>query len=252
MPHLIDRIPKPLIIAHRGASAHAPENTLAAFRLALEHGADGIELDAKLTADGQVVVIHDQTVDRTTGGHGVVRKMTLAQLKKLDAGSSRKDSSQAERIPTLAEVFETVGGRTLINVEITNYTSVTDALPDRIAELVIRYGLQDSIIFSSFHPLNLIRVRRRLPKVPAAILTLPGGAGSLLRGQLGSRFSPAFMHPYFSDVNDKLVERAHARNRRVNVWTVNDRDQMLRLFNLKIDGIITDDPRLARCVLEEK
>lgn len=252
MPHLIDQIAKPLIIAHRGACAHAPENTLAAFRLALDHDADGIELDAKLTPDGRVVVIHDQTVDRTTGSHGVVRKMTLDQLKQLDAGSSFNESFRGEPIPTLDEVFEAVGGRTLINVEITNYTSVMDALPDRIADLVIHYGLQGSVFFSSFHPLNLIRIKRRLPESPVAILTIPGPAGSLLRGGLSRGFSPNFIHPYFADVTRKFVEAEHNRIRRVNVWTVDDPGEMQRLFNLQIDGIITDDPRLARRVLEEK
>ena len=252
MTNVIERIPRPAIIAHRGASAHAPENTLSAFRLALEHGADGIELDAKLTADGHVVVIHDQTVDRTTGAHGVVREMTLKQLKALDAGSFFDSTFARERIPTLEEVFSAVGVLTLINVEITNYTSPTDALPDKIADLVIKYNLRERILFSSFHPLNLIRIRRRLPDVPVAILTLPGGAGRLLRGWLGRQFAPKFIHPYFSDVTGPGVERDHQHDRRVNVWTVNDPEEMRRLFKIGIDGIITDDPRLARRIMEER
>src|SRR5512138_390835 len=111
MANRIDLIAPPAIFAHRGASAHAPENTLAAFRLALEHGADGIELDAKLTSDGQVVVIHDQTVERTTGDPGMVRDMTLAQLKALDAGSFFDSAFTREPIPTLAEVFDLIGSR---------------------------------------------------------------------------------------------------------------------------------------------
>ncbi|NMC78815.1 MAG: glycerophosphodiester phosphodiesterase, partial [Chloroflexi bacterium] len=91
----------PMLFAHRGASADAPENTLAAFRLAVDENADGIELDAKLSADGQVVVIHDQSVDRTTDGHGRVGQLTLAQLKELDAGSSFSPGFAGERIPTL-------------------------------------------------------------------------------------------------------------------------------------------------------
>ncbi len=177
MTNRVDLIAPPAIIAHRGASAHAPENTLAAFQLALEHGADGIELDAKLTSDGQVAVIHDQTVDRTTGVHGVVREMTMAQIKALDAGSFFDSAFAGEPIPTLAEVFDVVGSRALINVEITNYTSVRDALPDKIADLVIRHHMENTVLFSSFHPLNLIRVRRRLPHTPVAILTQEGRPG---------------------------------------------------------------------------
>lgn len=252
MSTLIDQLTRPAIIAHRGASAHAPENTLAAFRLALEHGADGVELDAKLTTDGQVVVIHDQTVDRTTGAHGVVREMSLAQLKALDAGSFFDSAFRRERIPTLSEVFVVVGSRMFINIEITNYTSVWDALPDKIADLVIKFGLQDRILFSSFHPLNLIRIRRRLPEVPVAILTAPGKAGRLLRGEPGRWVSPHYIHPYYEDVTEQSIEQAHHRNRRVNVWTVDAPQEMRRLFKIGIDGIITDDPRLARRIMEEK
>src|SRR5512138_2694544 len=106
MANRIDLIAPPAIIAHRGASAHAPENTLSAFRLALEQGADGIELDAKLSADGHVIVIHDQTIKRTTGQPGIVRQMTLRQLKSMDAGSFFDSAYAGEQIPTLAEVFE--------------------------------------------------------------------------------------------------------------------------------------------------
>jgi len=252
MPHRVIQIARPMVIAHRGASAHAPENTLAAFRLAIDHRADGIELDAKLTADGKVVVIHDQTVARTTGARGVVREMTLAQLKTLDAGSFFSSAFTCEPIPTLEEVFIEVGSQVLINIEITNYTSVWDALPDKIAELVIRYGLQESVFFSSFHPLNLVRIRRRLPETPAALLTIVGGFGKLFQGRLGRLLSPDILHPYFTDVSPAMLAREHAFGRRVNVWTVNRPEDMRRLFNVGIDGIITDDPLLARRVMEEK
>jgi glycerophosphoryl diester phosphodiesterase len=252
MPNRVDLIAPPAIIAHRGASAHAPENTLAAFRLALEHGADGIELDAKLTADGQVVVIHDLTVDRTTGGQGIVRNMTLAQLQALDAGSFFDSAFAGEPIPTLAEVFDQIGSRALINVEITNYTSVWDALPDKIADLVIRHHMENSVLFSSFHPLNLLRIKRRLPKTPAAILTPEGRPGWLLRGEIGRLFAPEFIHPYYADISQNGLAWEHQRGRRVNVWTVNDPESMRRLFKMGIDGIITDDPRLARRIMEER
>lgn len=248
----IHRIAQPVIFAHRGASAHAPENTMAAFRLAIEHGADGFELDAKLSADGKVVVIHDQTVDRTTGAHGMVREMTLDELKALDAGKMFHPAFEGEPIPTLEEVFAELGSTTIINVEITNYSSPTDALPDQIANLVIRYRLQDHILFSSFHPLNLLRIHRQLPDVPVAILTQPGKPGRFLRGWPGRLFSPHFIHPYYTDVDQTTLAAEHHQNRRVNVWTVNDSEDMKRLYKIGIDGIITDDPQLARRVLEEK
>jgi len=252
MANIIEGIPRPVIFAHRGASAHAPENTLAAFKLALERGADGVELDAKLTTDGQVVVIHDQTVRRTTGAEGVVRQMSLAQLKALDAGSFFGQQFAGEPIPTLGEVFAAVGQRTLINVEITNYTSVWDALPDRIADLVEEYGLQERVIFSSFHPSNLLRIRRRLPHTPAALLTQEGGAGRLLRGWLGRLFAREYIHPYYTDVTSEWLAAERRRGRRGNPWTVNDPEAIRQLSRLGIDGIITDDPLLARQIVEEK
>jgi glycerophosphoryl diester phosphodiesterase len=247
-----ERLKRPLIIAHRGACAHAPENTLAAFRLALEYGADGFELDAKLSLDGHVMVIHDQTVDRTTDGNGKVRELTLAQLKKLDAGSYFDLQFAGEPLPTLEEVFAELGAKTLINVELTNYASPLDALPDLVADLVIRHGLQERVLFSSFHPLNLVRIRRRLPVTPAAILTEEGKASHWLYSILGRLAAPKVAHPHFSDITRVYLEREHRTGRRVNTWTVNDSDEIKRLINMGIDGIITDDPRRAREILEEK
>lgn len=245
-------LPKPAIFAHRGASAYAPENTLSAFELALRQGADGIELDAKLSADGQVVVIHDQTVDRTTGAHGRVDQLSLAQLKALDAGSSFSPQFQGERIPTLEEVFATLGKRLLINVELTNYRSATDALVPKVAELVRRHGLQDWVLFSSFHPLNLLRARRLLPSVPAGFLLLPGKAAALIYKVLGRWLSPKFVHPYFADVDPAYLAAQRRLGRGVNVWTVNQAEDMRRLFDLGVDGIFTDDPPLAQKVLAVK
>jgi len=229
----------PKIIAHRGASAHAPENTLAAFQLALEQDADGIELDVMLSADGQVVVIHDETVDRTTNGSGRVKDMTLAQLKQLELGDG-------EKLPTLDEVFERFGGQFLINIELKNYTSIFDALPIKVANLVCTYGLEDSVLLSSFNPFNLPRLRSRLPQTRLGVITMPHKA-NFWAWRL---FKYDSLHPHFSDVNQELVSSLHARQRQINVWTVDEPDEILRLAGLGVDGIITNDPRRARQVLE--
>jgi glycerophosphoryl diester phosphodiesterase len=252
MPHLLDQLTRPVIFGHRGASAFAPENTLAAFRLALEQGADGIELDAMLSADGEVIVLHDDTTDRTTGERGDARKMTLSQLKHLDAGRYFGAEFTGEPIPTLAEVFAEISSRAVINVELKNYTTPTDMLPVKVAELVRQYGLENSVIFSSFHPLPLIRIHRMLPQTPVAILTLEGAAGRLLRGWAGRMVTPRYIHPYYRDVTASSMEREHRNGRKVNTWTVNDEMEMMRLINIGIDGIITDNPILARRVLEER
>ena len=170
--------PRPLIFAHRGSSAHAPENTLAAFELAVAQGTPAIELDTKLSADGQVVVFHDATVERTTNGRGYVSKLTLSALRELDAGSFFSEKFKGEKIPTLEEVLETIGKRVFISIEFSNYyTFPHDGLVDKVCGLVKRFGLQDNVLFSSFLPSNLKRTRELLPEVPRALLALRGWKG---------------------------------------------------------------------------
>ena len=243
--------PHPLVFAHRGASAHAPENTLAAFELALAHGANGVELDVKLSADGEVVVIHDATIDRTTGEKGHVSKLTLAALRELDAGSFFSEEFRGEKIPTLAEVFETIGRRTLINVELTNYSTRNDGLANKVCDLVKRFGLEERILFSSFLSSNLERTRGLLPDVPRGLLALGGWMGWWARS-FGFNFGDyQALHPNLDDVTPQQVARVHRLKRRVLVWTVNTSDDMRRLISWGVDGIFTDEPKLATEVFAE-
>lgn len=247
---MFGQLPSPTIFAHRGASAHAPENTLASFQLALEQHADAIELDAKLTADGEVVVIHDQTVDRTTEGTGRVGQMTLAQLRELDAGSFFDIAFHGEKIPKLAEVFETVGHKTFINVELTNYASLLDDLPEKVAKLVTLHNMEQHVLFSSFNPIALLKAHRLLPEVPIGLLADTGRSGLLARSWLGRLIPQQALHPEFRDVTPRLVDRVHRSGRRMYVYTVNDPGVMHSLIDWKVDGFFTDDPVLARKVLE--
>jgi glycerophosphoryl diester phosphodiesterase len=235
---------KPLIFAHRGACSYAPENTLAAFHLALEQGADGIELDAKLSKDGVVVAIHDKTVDRTTDGSGKVSELTFSELQNLDAGIQFAPRFSRERIPSLEQVLDTLGTKLLINIELTSYASPGDALPEKVAELVKKAGAERNTIFSSFHPSILGRIRKLMPDVPAGLLT---GEGWLQWGNsfLGRRVSPELIHPYFTKATRDFIERAHLDHRKVNTWTVDDPREIIRLVEDGVDGIITDDPLLA-------
>ncbi|HZU86973.1 MAG TPA: glycerophosphodiester phosphodiesterase family protein [Anaerolineaceae bacterium] len=248
----LTEIPQPVIFAHRGACAHAPENTLASFRLAAEHGAPAIELDAKLTVDGQVVVFHDQTLKRTTGAEGRINQWKLADLRQLDAGSFYGLQFAGERIPTLDEVFEEVGDRLCVNVELTNYTSTGDDLPEKAAEVVRRHNMQRRVIFSSFAASNLRRVKLALPEAPVGLLALDGLPGWLARSAWGRRTSPENLHPFLRDVTPDLMKREKSWGRRVHVWTVNEPNDMRRLAAMGVDGIFTDDPRLALQVLGVK
>ena len=242
---------RPTIFAHRGSSAYAPENTLAAFNLAVQQHADVIELDAKLTADDQVVVMHDDSVDRTTNGHGQIKSLSLQELKKLDAGSKFNPAFQSERIPTLVEVFETVGQQIIINIELKNYSSPLDDLPNKVISLVKAYGLETNVLLSSFNFIALIRAHYLLPMIPLGLLTISGLADPTLRSKL-VRFGPQLaLIPNYLDVTPKMIKAAHRANCQIHAYTVNQPDTMQQLFTIGVDGIITDDPPLAQKVLAE-
>lgn len=246
---MFKEFPTPMIFGHRGASASAPENTIPAFELALLQGADAIELDVKLTADEQAVVIHDQTVERTTNGTGKVNRLQLAEIKNLDAGKFFKPEFEGVRIPTLDEVFESVGKRILINVELTNYSSPRDHLIPIVADIIQRHQLEKSVLFSSFSVVNLKHMKVLLPDTPVALLCLGGLPGIFARSSLLLKTSPRIIHPNIMDVNGRLVKREHSRHRRVHAWTVNEDTDILRLRDLGVDGIFTDDPHNALKVL---
>lgn len=241
----------PMIFAHRGASLYAPENTLAAFELAVSQKADAIELDAKCCSDGEVVVIHDGTVDRTTNGSGKVLDLPLHALKELDAGSWFDSQYHSEYIPTLVDVFETVGQKIFINVELTNYASPRDDLPEKVCELVRQYGLVKNVLFSSFNPLALFKAHKQLPDVMLGLLALPGIRGAWARSWLGKFVPHQALHPEVADTTPILIQKHHRISKRVHVWTVNKPDKIERLYRWNVDGIFTDDPIMARKALEQ-
>ena len=238
-------LPRPVVFAHRGASAYAPENTLSSFKLALAQGAQAVELDVKLSADGEVVVFHDPVLDRTTDGRGRLSERTFADLRSLDAGSFFSEEFRGERIPSLAEVLDAIGWKALINVELTNYATPRDALVEKVCMLVKRRALEGSIIFSSFLASNLTKAARLLPDVPRGLLALGGWPGAWARS-FGFNFGDyAALHPHLYDVSPRQVRRVHRLKRRVHVWTVNGPQDILRLRDWNVDGVFTDDPELA-------
>lgn len=241
---------RPTIFAHRGSSFYAPENTIAAFKLAVAQNADAIELDAKCSADGEVIAFHDQVLERTTDGVGKVSDLPLEALKDFDAGGWFNPHFKGETIPTLNEVFEAVGKEIFINIELTNYATPWDDLPDKVVDLVLHYGIQNSVMFSSFNPRALGRTRKIFPDIPLGLLALPGIRGFWMRSWLGNCVPHEALHPEAGDITPKLVQKQHKMNHRVHVWTVNELIMMRHLFDLKVDGIFTDDPPLAQKILE--
>ena len=242
---MFEHTPRPILFAHRGASLYAPENTMEAFNLALQQGADGVELDARLSADGEVIVIHDPTVDRTTNGHGRVATFRLTDLRALDAGSFFSEKFRGAQIPTLDEVFGVIGRQGIINVELKNYTTPRDHLVEKVCALVQKHNLQNKVLFSSFFPSNLKRAAHLLPEVPRGLLALSGWKGMWARS-FGFMFGEyQALHPNITDVNAPQVARVHKLKRRIHVWTANAEQDLLRLKNWGVDGIITDDPLVA-------
>ena len=241
-PAIGDRAAAPAILAHRGARTVAPENTLEAFRIALEQHADGVELDVHRTRDDGLVVHHDAEAS----GLGV-----LADVSRDVIRTARPD------IPTLAEVLDACAG-SLVNIEIKNLPGDTDyddtdRAADLVVELLAERSRQDDVIVSSFNLATVNRVRRLDEHTPTAFLVMVGiDPFDALR--LCVDHGHAALHPFAAMINDDagpaIVERAHELDLAVNVWTVNEETEMRRFAIVGIDGIITDVPDVARRVID--
>jgi glycerophosphoryl diester phosphodiesterase len=205
-----------------------------------------------LSADNQVVVIHDSTVDRTTNGRGRVRQMTLAQLKELDAGSWFDARFAGERIPTLQEVFDLIGGRILINIEIKSTSLRGDGLEERVSELIAKNNLDDRVLISSFNPFALWRVRRLNPRLRLGLLYADDLPRWLRDRWLAFLSRPDALHPRYTMVTPEHVVEAHRRGQHVNAWTVNEVEDVHRMIAAGVDGIITDRPDVVASLLAEQ
>ncbi len=227
---------RPLIIAHRGASADAPENTMAAFSLALEHEADGFELDVQLSSDGELVVFHDYTVGRMTNGKGRVSDLTLKQLQALDM-------PEDQRIPTLRELFDRFGNEPLYNIEIKVEGDSGGRIETAVVNCIQSYSLENRVLVSSFNHSIVRHFRQLLPEqIPVALIyydnsiSLPDDNAQLYLAD----------HPYYKLVNEEYMRWAEKLNIQVNVWTVDDVDYARRLVGLGVQGLITNKPKYMR------
>jgi glycerophosphoryl diester phosphodiesterase len=225
----------PLIIAHRGASADAPENSFSAFALAAEQEADGLELDVQLSADGRPVVMHDKTVDRTTNGRGAVSRLTVEQLQDLDGGDGRP-------VPTLDQVLEMFGPAMLYNIELKTGFWPNRNLAAAVAERIEGHQLEDHVLVSSFNFLAVRQARRLLSaRTPVALIHMSRlmANGHLLAGSQAD-------HPHHSLVTKEYMTWAHQKDLRVNVWTVDEPAEAQRLAHLGVQAIITNKPAFIR------
>jgi len=243
---------RPLNFAHRGASYEAPENTLAAFLLAAELGADGVELDVQLSKDGEIVVIHDFDLESSTNGSGPVRERTLSELKDLDAGAWFDPGYAGQQIPTLQEVIDAVGHRLLLNIELKTSSLRDDGLVAEVVRTIEDSHLLDRVIVSSFNPIALRRVKRLNPWVPIGLLYAPDLPLPLRHPWARHLLKPDALHPHHSLVDQRYLRWARERGYGVHTWTVDDPGRMWQLMRLGVELIITNRPDLLSQVLEAR
>lgn len=239
----------PAIIAHRGASARAPENTLAAIELAAAAGADMVEIDVGFSADRALVVIHDATLERTTSGAGEVRGLPLAGLRSLDAGGWFSPLFAGETIPLLEEVLDLLRGRLPLNIEIkgdsvdeTYREGAPGDIEDAALEAVRRRGMFDQVVFSSFHPLALWRLRRREKAAVTASLFHAPYHRNKSPLEIVEEVGSTALHVADDEIEPALVAACRASGIPLRVYTVNDPRRYRELAGLGIDAVFSDDP----------
>lgn len=236
--------PHPLIVAHRGYSAKYPENTLAAFRAAVDAGAHMIELDVCLSKDRRVVVIHDETVDRTTNGTGGVNTLTWKQLSRLDAGSWFDPRFHQEKVPLLEQVLDAVKGRLRLNIEIKpeayEADGPVDAIERQVLSLIHREKMDGDILISSFEWQLLEKLRNLDPDIALGLLSDTPADQSLLHWY--RRVGGFSWHPDFRVLTREQVATLHGLGAWVFPYAVNGRIDIDAMLALGVDGLILDDP----------
>ena len=240
-----------LNFAHRGASAAAPENTLAAFELAVYLGADGIELDLQLSRDGEVAICHDFNVDKTTNASGRVSDFTLSDLKQMDAGSWFSEEFSGETIPTLDETIERVGSRLLFNVELKTGAIRANGLEEKVGDIIQRRDFHSRVIVSSFNPFALLRMHRVDPRIDLGLLHAPDLPFYLRNPWLRHLIPFQAMHPEGKMADEAYMRWARKRGYRVNVWTVDSPADIRRLIALDVNTVISNRPDLVREIIDQ-
>jgi glycerophosphoryl diester phosphodiesterase len=240
------------MVAHRGFSGGAPENTLAAFKKAIEIGSDMIELDVHLSKEGQVVVIHDDTLNRTTNGNGKVASYTLNELKALDAGSWFGSQFSGERIPTLKEVLELTHGRVLLCIELKEGDLGQYALKDladRSFQEVEKAGMLSEVLFASFNLSAIERIREKDPSIPVALIYSKSW-GSPEEATEGRPISVLSCHGKV--LTQTNISKAHQQGVVVFVWAINTEEDMEYCLNMGVNGIITNHPDRLMRILQKR
>ena len=238
---------KPLVWAHRGASGYAPENTLAAFQKAVDLGADGVELDIQLTKDDQIVVIHDETIDRNSDGKGWVKDYTLEELRAFNYNRTKPEYKHAD-IPTMREVFELLKPTGLfINIEIKTGVVFYEKIEEKILALTKEMGMEDRVCYSSFNHYTVTRIHELKPDAEVGFLYADG---PIDMPSYGVKHGVNALHPALYNLQyDGFVKECKEKGLKLNVWTVNERPYMEMCCQYGVDAIITNYPDIAKEVV---
>lgn len=234
---------KTLNIAHRGASGDFPENTMIAFKEAIKLGADGIEIDVQMTKDLKLVVIHDETVDRTTNGQGLVKNFLFEDIRKLDAG-------RGEKIPELREVIELFRENNLVlNIELKNSIVHYEGIEEKVLKLITEEGIKSRVIISSFNHYSIKTVRELDNEVKVGALV---EASIYEPEKYISGLKVQCYHPQYKSLNSEIVLKLKENNIEINTYTVNEEDDMKWLASLNVESIITNYPKKLKEILARK
>lgn len=239
---------KPLVITHRGANKYAPQNTIPAFKKAVEIGTDGFETDVHITKDGKIAICHNYTIDETSTGKGNIADMTLAQLKKFDFGSYFSKNFEGTEIPTIDEFLSYVETTdiSVLNIEIKSPKQNETGIVKKTIEAVKEHGLFDRLLISSFDPQLLLEAKMIDIKCKTGFLYSPTSPTTPKMFWKAPEFAKSIgcdaLHPHFLFVNENYVKKAHEAGLMVNPWTVDIPEVIDKMLRLGVDGIITDLP----------
>lgn len=239
---------KALVWAHRGASGYAPENTLEAFSKAVEMGADGVELDIQLTKDGEIVVIHDETIDRTSDGKGWVKDLTLEELRKYNYNRTKPEYAHAD-IPTMKEVFELLKPTSLfINIEIKSGVIFYHEIEEKILKLTKEMAMEDRVCYSSFNHYTVKKIKGLKPDAMVGFLYADG---PIDMPEYGQKHGVDALHPALYNLQyDGFVKECKEKNLKLHVWTVNEKEHMNMCCLMGVEAIITNYPDVAREIVD--
>jgi len=239
------------VIAHRGYSGKFPENTMLAFKKAYKAGADEIELDVQLTKDKVLVIIHDEYIDRVADGTGFVRDYTYAELKKFNINKKFGDKHGFNPIPSLEEYLDWVRNKPITtNIELKSGNYYYEDLEEKVVDMIRAYGLENKVMFSSFNHVSLIRCKELIPEIPCGVLTMDEGLGNA--GYYASKYHFECYHPDFRGLTEETVQNCKTHGIKLNVWTVNKEEGLMKLYQWGCDGVITNYPKLCKNWLNEK